>query len=166
MSQLGGLAENGTQEFFETLITMVGFEEANERVKNLTKDIDNKYLKEACESALNVLSFGLIFLLIQNEEKYLQKIFTWFEGVILALIATKRLTLNKWAGKKGIKGVLGRWLGKNDDNIEIAKLASDHVANLVSARDTTYSTQSMNQSILDQKSYLIDKEAHHFSMVS
>ena len=47
-------------DFFETICTVLASSEVQEMISNQTKDVDNIVLKEAIESSMNVVVFGLL----------------------------------------------------------------------------------------------------------
>ena len=97
------IGQNTTEEFFETLIYMVAYEEATKMIKNFTEDIENPYLREAVESAANVAVFGGIFMIIQYEEQIIEKVFNIANGIISGLLFLPKKAINKLKGLKGNK---------------------------------------------------------------
>ena len=89
------VGKNSAEEFFETIITIVGYEESKKIIQSFTKDIDNPILKEAIESSMNVLVFGAIMYAVQKQEALIGKIFDAAELLIYALVGK----VNKYANK-------------------------------------------------------------------
>ena len=69
---VGTVGRNGAEEFFETIIFMTAYEEGRKKLQSWTESIDNPILREATESAGQVILFGLVFQLIRAEEKVLE----------------------------------------------------------------------------------------------
>jgi len=138
------IGQNSAEEFFETLIYMVAYEEARNMISEFTKDIDNPYLKEAVESAANVAVFGGIFLIIQYEEKIIEKVFNLASAVITSLILMPKKGLSKLKGLRGRKlSIVSKILGGlNDDAVGKANVITNQLGNFISGRNNQY--QSMN----------------------
>jgi len=148
------IGQNSAEEFFETLIYMVAYEEARNLISNFTKDIDNPYLKEAVESAANVAVFGGIFLIIQYEEKIIEKVFNLASAVITSLILIPKKSLSKLRGFRGRKlSIVSKIIGGLDDNaVGKANVVANQLGNFIAGRNNQY--QSMN---LVQGSQMIRK---------
>ena len=148
------IGQNSAEEFFETLIYMVAYEEARNLISNFTKDIDNPYLKEAVESAANVAVFGGIFLIIQYEEKIIEKVFNLASAVITSLILIPKKSLSKLRGLRGRKlSIVSKIIGGLDDNaVGKANVVANQLGNFIAGRNNQY--QSMN---LVQGSQMIRK---------
>jgi hypothetical protein len=141
---LKDIGQNSTEEFFETLIYMVAYDEAKEMVKGFTKDIENPYLKEAVESAANVAVFGGIFMIIQYEEKIIEKIFELSSALVASLLALPKKGISKLKRFKGRKlGIISKVLsGFNDDAVGKAQVVTSQLGNFIQGRNNQY--QSMN----------------------
>ena len=138
------IGQNTTEEFFETLIYMVAYEEATKMIKNFTEDIENPYLREAVESAANVAIFGGIFMIIQYEEQIIEKVFNIANGIISGLLFLPKKAIGKLKGLKGRKlSLVSKVLsGFNDDAVGKAHVVTSQLNNFISGRNNQY--QSMN----------------------
>ena len=138
------IGQNTTEEFFETLIYMVAYEEATKMIKNFTEDIENPYLREAVESAANVAIFGGIFMIIQYEEQIIEKVFNIANGIISGLLFLPKKAIGKLKGLKGRKlSLVSKVLsGFNDDAVGKAQVVTSQLNNFISGRNNQY--QSMN----------------------
>ncbi len=159
---LNQIGQNATQEFFEEILYAVGYQEAREQVQNITKDIDNGVVREALESAMNVVVMGVLFLIIQKQEQYIERIFNWVYGVVSALVISSRTKiLNRLRRFKGIKLLKRLDFFARNDNVDVAKLVTDlghmHLRSQSVSSQSTQIFQQVNQ----QKEYLIQKEKFH-----
>ena len=138
------IGQNTAEEFFETLIYMVAYDEARKMIKTFTEDIENPYLKEAVESAANVAVFGGIFLIIQYEEQIIEKVFNIASGAIGVLLSLPKKTLGKLKSLKGRKlSIVSKVLGNfNDDAVGKAHVITSQLNNFIAGRNNQY--QSMN----------------------
>jgi hypothetical protein len=163
---LKGLGQNTAEEFFETLIYFVAYEEATKIIHNLTKDIENDVIREAVESALNVLAFGLIFELIRMEESFVERIFSIAEALVVAILGWGQSLKRKFLRGKGIKAVLRGLLGGFLDNSgTVAQVVVAQAGNQMLARQSIYNSaghQGLFGTYLETKRYLVEREDHHF----
>jgi len=138
------IGQNSAEEFFETLIYMVAYDEARKMISEFTKDIENPYLKEAVESAMNVAVFGGIFMIIQYEEQILEKVFNIASSLISTLILLPKKGLSKLRALKGRKlSIISKIIGNlNDDAINKANVITNQLGNFIAGRNNQY--QSMN----------------------
>ena len=141
---LKNIGQNTAEEFFETLIYMVAYEEARQMISSFTEDIDNPYLKEAVESAANVAVFGGIFLIIQYEEQIIEKVFNAVSALISSLILVPKKSLEKLKGLRGRKlSIVSKILGGlNDDAVGKANVITNQLGNFIAGRNNQY--QSLN----------------------
>ena len=138
------LGQNTAEEFFETLIYMVAYDEARQMISNFTKDIDNPYLKEAVESAMNVAIFGGIFMIIQYEEQILERVFNISSAIITSLILAPKSAISKLKRLRGRRlSIVSKILGHFDDNsVGKAQVITSQLNNFIAGRNNQY--QSMN----------------------
>ncbi len=138
------IGQNSAEEFFETLIYMVAYEEARKMISEFTKDIDNPYLKEAVDSAMNVAVFGGIFLIIQYEEQIIEKVFNLASALVTSLILLPKKGFSKLKSLKGRKlSIVSKIIGNlNDDAVNKANVIVNQVGNFIAGRNNQY--QSMN----------------------
>jgi len=138
------IGQNTAEEFFETLIYMVAYDEARKMISDFTKDIDNPYLKEAVDSAMNVAVFGGIFMIIQYEEQIIEKVFNLASSLVTALILMPKKGFSKLRGLRGRKlGIVSKIInGFNDDAVNKAQVITSQLGNFIAGRNNQY--QSMN----------------------
>lgn len=67
---IGQISQNSAQEFFETFIYGVGYNEGREQIADFTKEVDSPLLKDAIESSMNVLVFGAIMYAVQKANSF------------------------------------------------------------------------------------------------
>jgi hypothetical protein len=166
--ELKTLGENATKEFFETLVYFTAYEEARKIIENLTKDIEDPTLREAVESALNVLAFGLVFELIRMEEAFIERIFAVAETLVLALVGYGKRIKRALLRGRGIKALLRSFLGGFFDNSsQLAQLVILQVGNQLQARQSIYSgQQGLFGAYIDTKRYIVERENHHLDIAN
>lgn len=167
---LKGLGENTAKEFFETLIYFTAYEEATKIIESLTKDIEDPVIREAVQSALNVLAFGLIFELIRMEEAFVERIFDIAYSLVVALIGYGKAIKRRFLKGRGIKAFFRSILGGFLDKSElVAQLVVMQAGNQVLARQSIYNSaghQGLFGTYLETKKYLIERESHHFEVAN
>ncbi|WP_456400162.1 hypothetical protein [Persephonella sp.] len=164
---LKNIGQNSAQEFFETLIYLTAYNESLDIIKNYTKDIDNPVLREAVEDSLNVLTFGLIFYLIQTEEKFLERIFNLANSFVVFLLSP----IGKYKKKiktRGIKGIFNALLGRfsSSDRIALSNVVVSQTSNLILARSNSYKSNSLYKSYSDTKNNIYMRENLHLNLSS
>ena len=129
MGTVEQVGKNSAEEFFETIIMMVGYEESKKIIHEFTKDIDNPILKDALDSSLNVLVFGAIMYAVQKQEALVGKIFDAAELLMYALVGKVNKYANKLKGKKGTKlhRLISFFQGTNQENLMTAQVIATHV---------------------------------------
>jgi len=170
MVDLKGLGENTAKEFFETLIYFVAYEEATKIIEHLTKDIEDPIIREAVQSALNVLAFGIIFELIRMEEAFIERIFNIAYGLVTALIGYGKAIKRRFLKGRGIKAFFRSIIGGFLDKSElIAQLVVLQAGNQIQARQSVYNSaghQGLFGTYLETKRYLLERESHHFEIAN
>ncbi len=79
---VGQIGQNSANEFFETILYGVGYDEARKQIEDFTKEVDNPIVKDAIQSAMNVLVFGFMMIAIQKQEALIAKIFDIAERIV------------------------------------------------------------------------------------
>ena len=160
------LGKNTAEEFFETLIYMVAYEEARSMIQNFTEDIDNPYLKEAIESAMSVALFGGIFMIIQYEERILEKVFNLSSAVISALILAPKKSINKLKRFKGRKlSIVSKILGGfNDDAVAKAQVITSQLSNFIAGRNNQYQSMQLVEGSQQIRKSVFQKEELNFQL--
>ncbi len=167
--RLKGLGQNTAEEFFQTLLYFTAFEEARHIISGLTKDIEDPALREAVESALNVLAFGLIFELMRMEENFIERIFNIASSLVIALLGYGRLIKQRFfRGGRGIKGVFKALFGGFLDNsTAVAQVVVSQTTNQMLARQSVYNSagsQGLFGDYMDTKRYIVDREKYHLEV--
>lgn len=169
--QVGQLGKNSAEEFFETIIMMVGYEETKKIIHEFTKEIDNPILKEAIEDSMNVLAMGLIMTAIRTQEALIAKIFEYAESILIILIAKSRNVLSKLKGLRGTK--LFRKMkflqGSNQDDLMTAQIIATHQgfkgnAQSLGQRNHNASSYDTFQMSNTAKNSLYNREQLHMNM--
>lgn len=163
------IGQNSAQEFFETFIYGVGYEEGRDQISSFTKEVDSPILKDAIESSMNVLVFGAIMYAVQKQEALIAKIFDAAEVLLFALVGKVNKYANKLKGKKGTK--LHRFIsflqGSNQENLMTAQVIATHVGNKNLAHATNGNASnavSAYQMQLDTKNSLYQREQLHMNL--
>lgn len=166
---MNGVGQNSAQEFFETFIYGVGYNEGREQISGFTKDVDSPILKDAIESSMNVLVFGAIMYAVQKQEALIAKIFDAAEVLLYALLGKVNKYANKLKGKKGTK--LHRFIsflqGSNQENLMTAQVIATHVGNKNLAHATNGNASNAVSAYnmqLDTKNSLYQREQLHMNM--
>lgn len=169
-SQVGGVAANGVNEFFETLITLAAYDGAREIIKKTTQKMDDGILKEAIENSLNVVAFGLVSVMLQAHQNFLISVFYKYTGIIAFLVGLKTKVANsiksKLAAKaKNVKGAKALFFLKMFDgifnrNVETAKV----VAQVAETHFNVYNASAQHSYFGDfqvkNQALALEKEKH------
>jgi len=126
------VGQNSAEEFFETILYMTAYNEAQTLIKEYTKDIENPVIKEAVESAMNVLVFGAVMHLVRYQEAIIEKVFGYAEAIALALLLKgRKIMKNSLKGLKGSKllSKLGFFQSSTQEDLMIAQIAVTHIGN-------------------------------------
>ena len=167
-AQLKAVGQNATEEFFETILYQLGYNEMRALIQTYTKDIESPILKDAIESSMNVLVFGALFYAIQKQEQVIEYIYNTAEGIVVALVLKAKNGLLKLKRFKGTK--LFRYLsflqGKNQDDLNIAQIVATHqglkgVGSATSQNNQSSITLSKMGLINSSKQTLQQRETHH-----
>ena len=85
-SSLGKIGQNGVNEFFEDLTYNVAYGEVIQRL-NKVIDTDNETINSALKSAMTVMVSSALFLYIQKQEQFLQKIYKIVAAIVVAQLS-------------------------------------------------------------------------------
>lgn len=164
------VGKNSAEEFFETIIMMVGYEESKKIIQAFTKDIENPIFKEAIESSMNVLVFGVIMYAVRAQESLVGKIFDLAEVLFASLLfepAKKGLArLSKFKGMKFLNR-MKLFSDSNQENLMTAQLVAMHQGFKSSAKtiiSSPSSQASAYQLQLDTKNSLYNREQLHMNL--
>lgn len=167
---LGSVGKNSAEEFFETILYMTAYEESKTIIREFTKDIESPVMKEALESSLNVLVFGMVMHAVQKQEALIGKIFDLAEVLFaLLLINPAKKAYNKLKNLKGVKLThkMGFFQSSNQENLMTAQIVATHQgfkgvsgASVSSSNNTLGSYQMQ----LDTKNSLYNRENMHMNM--
>lgn len=168
--KLGQIGQNGANEFFETMLYMTAYTQAQEQIKDFTKDIDNSVVQDALEGAMTVVSMGLVFALIQKQEQFLQGIFNTAKGLVLILLGSS--FGQKMAGKLGrVKGFklfkkLEMFKSAYSDRVATAQLVVDGASSHFAAERTAQSETNTLNTITTMQEHIVNKESLNHSVGS
>lgn len=166
-AQLKSVGQNSVEEFAETILYQVGYNEFRSQIQDYTKDISSPVMKDAIESAMNVLVFGALFYAIQKQEALIGYLFDKAEIILTALlVAPANRALNKLKHMKGMKlfRKMGFFQNSNQENIMTAQIVATHsgfknMAHVSNGR-AVEGVSAYNMQ-LDTKNSLIQTENHH-----
>lgn len=167
---LGQIGQNGANEFFETMLYMTAYNEAQNQIKDFTKDIDNSIVQDALQGAMTVISMGVVFKLIQMQEGFIQRIFTVAEGLVAILLASNYA--QKMAGKlRNIKGFklfkkLEFFKSSFSDRVALSQMVINGTASHLKAEQTSQGSNNIMATITQQKEHIVNKEILNHSVGS
>lgn len=151
--------KNGVEEFGETLImgALLGY--SSEQVRKWSERIENPLLRDAVESSLQVISFGLVFQLIRMEEKVIDIIFDRLGVIVMGLYALPQSLSNKisaWGKKKKLFGRAGssavaRIFDTQEKRIALAQNLTDQARNYLQARHNSSNSQGLYHSYIQTR---------------
>lgn len=167
---LGSIGENSANEFFETILYMTAYNEAQTQISSFTKDIENPILQDALDGAMQIISMGVVFLLIQKQEKFIQKIFDTAEGLVVILLGTQvaQTMKNKLGALKGVKlfKKLGMFQSSYSDRVATAQLVVNGANAHFTAERTTQSEGNTMGTVMQMKEHIVNKEGLNHSVGS
>lgn len=151
--------KNGVEEFGETLImgALLGY--SSEQVRKWSERIENPLLRDAVESSLQVISFGLVFQLIRMEEKVIDIIFDRLGILVMGLYALPKTLSDKltaWQRGKKLFGKLGgqivsNILGTQEKRIGLANVLTMQAGNYLQARHNSSNSQGLYHSYIQTR---------------
>lgn len=170
MSTTNSMAYMGAEEFMDTFLMMW----ANDEAKKLLKDYFptdpnmNPYLKEAMESAEQLLMSMGIFKLIRQGEKMLERLFEIAGAILTALLALSKKGYDKLKNH-AMKGrrfkALSNFLsGVLDDAIEKCKLFMAWIQGLVSARSAGNEAGNLAGATVDIRNNVMEHDRSKMMM--
>lgn len=166
------VGKNSAEEFFETILTMVGYEESKKIIQAFTKDIENPIIKEAIESSMNVLVFGVIMYAVRAQEALVANIFEKSEALFVVLLLNPaRRALAKYRNLKGVK-LLRKWgffQSSNQENLMTAQIVATHQGFKGNAQTSSQLSQNTKTSdtlalVTDTKNSLYQREQLHMGL--
>ncbi len=167
---LGSIGQNGAEEFFETMIYMTAYDEAQGQIKGFTKDIEDEVLQDALQGAMTVLSMGLVFMLIRKQEDFIQGVFNTAKGLVVLLLGSSYA--QKIGGKLGkLKGTklfkkLSMFKSSYSDRVATAQLVVNNTNSHFTAERTIQSETTSIQSVSQMKEHMVSKEKLNHSVGS
>lgn len=167
---LQSIGENGANEFFETMLYMTAYNEAQEQISSFTKDIESPVLQDALEGTMQIISMGVVFLLIQKQEKFIQNIFDTASGLVVILLASgfAQNMKNKLGSLKGIKlfKKLSMFKSSYSDRVATAQLVVNGTSSHFTAEKTAQSEGNTLGTVLQMKDHIVNKESLNSSVGS
>lgn len=165
---LSSIGQNSVSEFFEEIIYQVSYNEAREQISSFTKDVDNSIVQEALESSMQIMTAGLIMLLISKQEDFIQGVFNTAKGLVLILLAsdTVQKYKNKLSGLRGF-GFLKKlefFKQAYSDRVATAQLVLSGANSHFVAESTTQSETSTLNTAMQYKEHMINKDSLHLDL--
>lgn len=162
------IGQNGSEEFFETILYATAYEEARTQIQGMTNDIEDEVLQDALTSAMTVITSGLIFMLLRKQEDFIQGIFDTAKGLVLILLGTHfaQKIKGRLLSLKGTKlfKKLSMFKSSYSDRIATAQLVVNGANSHFHAERTTQSEGSNVQTINQMKNHLVNKESHNHAV--
>lgn len=161
---LGQVGKNSAEEFFETIIYHVAYDEAQKVLHEYTKDIENPVLRDAVDSALSVALFGAVFYVIQKQEKLIELVFATAGTICMHLFAKAKGAFSKIKGTRGVKATRRfRFLSEqNNDDLLIAQTIATYSGHMGGAQaffQPKSSSNSSDRSIETYRAYNDTKQS-------
>lgn len=159
---LNSVGQNSAEEFFETILYGVAYDEAKQQVNTMTNEVDNELTKEALQGAMTVLTSGLIFLLMRKQEDFIQGVFDVASGLVTIIIGTAfvQKVKGKLVGKLGTKMFkkLSMFKSAYSDRVATAQLVVSGANSHFSAERTTQSETTTVDTVTRMKDHAISKD--------
>ena len=162
---LGNIGENAVKEFFDDLVSTVGYEKINEVNQRISKDVDNKYLEEALQSSMNVITSGLLMHYLNKQEELIEKILKKSQLAILSYVAPsvdkyKERWKKRLRGKRGFIASMAMKFLQQEENqkAEIAKIAVNYTGNEITANATNKELSNNLANMTVKKEHIVNRE--------
>ena len=167
---LQSIGQNGAEEFFETMLYMTAYDEAQTQIKGFTKDIDNEVVQDALQGAMSIISMGLVFLLIRKQEDFIQGVFNTASGLVTILLGTQFMQsvggrLKSMKGTKLFKK-LSMFKSSYTDRVATAQLVVNGANSHFTAERISQGSATNMQSVSTMKEHLVSKEKLNHSVGS
>ena len=167
---LSNIGKNGVNEFFEDLTYNVAYTEVLGTLKNVIglDGKDSSVVKEALESSLNIMVSSALFLYIQKQEMWINKIIVIVGGIVTLMIgkfatSLARSKLGKLVGRK-LKIVSNLFGSTRSDSINTARLAVEY-GNLVSSKNQSVQTSgTVFSSVAQKEQTILNQESHNLNI--
>lgn len=161
---VNNIAFMGAQEFLETFLFMWSYDESKELLKEyLPIDANtNPYVKEAEESAAQLIVTMGIFKMIQYEEALLERLFQFVTKVIAALLLITKKGFNKLKSSitKGriFQFAVGLIKQYGDEAIAKAQILLMWLQSYISARKNSYQSGSLIQASQNNRQNVVERD--------
>lgn len=167
---LKNVGQNGAEEFFETILYMTAYEEAKGIITEYTGDIESDVVQEALQSAMTVVTMGVVFQLIRTQEKFIERIFDIASGLVTVLLASK-FAQKVGSRVSGIKGIrlfkkLSIFRQSYSDRIATAQLVVNGANSQFHAERTAQAESNLFSSSLQVKDHIVSKESNNMELGS
>jgi hypothetical protein len=168
---LQSIGQNGAEEFFETILYAAAYNEAQEQIRGFTNDVEDEVLQDAIQSALTIISMGVVFLMIRKQEDFIQGIFNTAKGLIVIILASDfaQKAKNKILGRlKGFKALkkFGMFQKSFSERVAMAQLVLDGATSHFEAEKTTQNEGSMLSTVAQMKDNVLNKESLNLNVGS
>lgn len=167
---LQAIGQNGAEEFFETMLYMTAYTEAQEQIKNFTKDIESDVMQEALQGAMQIVSMGVVFMLIRKQEDFIQGVFDVAKGLVIILLGSEyaQKMKNKLSNVRGLKVFKKLSLFKQaySDRVTTAQLVMNTASSHFTAERTTQSEGNTLGAVTQMKHQIVEKEKLNHSVGS
>ena len=159
---LNNVGQNSAEEFFETILYGVAYDEAKDQISTMTNEVDNELTKDALQGAMTVLTSGLIFLLMRKQEDFIQGVFDTAKGLVTILLGTHfaQKMKGRLGGLRGTKlfKKLSMFKSSYSDRVATAQLVVNGTNSHFHAERTTQSETVSVDSVTRMKDHAISKD--------
>lgn len=160
---LESIGKNGAEEFFETILYMTAYSEAQEQIKGFTNDIENDVLQEALQGAMTIITMGVVFALIRQQEQFIDKLFATAKGLVVIILASDfaQKAKSKILGKiKGFKALnkFSMFQKSFSDRVALAQLVLSGTASHLYAESNTLNESNTLGTVTQIKESIVSKE--------
>lgn len=161
---LGNIGKNGVEEFFEEITFGVG---NDFDVVGALPDTDSEIINEAMSSGVSIVKMGILMLIIQKQEAYIDKLL----GFLFAGIGVMLTGLKNKIGKRlrRMRGVRARFLmsffGNTQlDAVNTCRLGADLVGAKIGSKTAVNSSLDKINSVSSQHQALISQDEHKLNL--
>lgn len=166
---MNSIGQNSASEFFENILYATAYPEAQNQIKDFTKDIDSTVIKEALASSITILTSGLIFMMIQKQENLINAVFLKASGLVAIILGSSIATKAKQRLQGKLKGVklfkkLGLFQTSKSDDINLSKVVVEGATSIVTANGSTTNSVQMYNTGIAEKEHLVNREQLHHSV--
>lgn len=165
---LGTIGQNSADEFFETILYNVAYDEARTQINGMTNSIESPVIQDALAGSMTVLTSGLIFMMLRKQEAFIEHILETALGIVTILLGTSfaQKIKNRLSGLRGGKlfKKLSMFKSSYSDRVATAQLVVNASTAQFTAEKTSQSDSNSLGSVMQMKEHLVNKESHNLNV--